>query len=389
MCSAPGKDDLSLEHLQAELKRIDILIRREVQRWQLAGQDPSDEFRGLYLSDAQSEVLLARPFGTSWGQTVSLTPDETRAFDAVQAQAAQQSRALAQTARQQGHLVRLEHLAATFGLDQFEMDVFLVSLAPSLDTRYGQLYGYLQDDVSRKQASVNLALNLLSAPGSERLKMMPRFGDDAPLFKYRLVERIPAPRTEKSPLLSQALEPDPAIVAWLLGEYQPHAELKPHAQLIRPQTNVQDLVLASDVWPGLEHAIDKEPVLVFYGPDGATQHATARLVAAHTKRPLLQVSLGSVAAAGKPPHQALKLALRDARFIGAIPYLTGWDVCLVESTPPPSLLAELFTYSGLTIIAGQKSWQAQGIARERTLLWMDFDVPDYRNGCAIQRHMFH
>jgi hypothetical protein len=39
------KHDISLRHLQAELARLDILLQREVRRWQIAGQDPADPFR--------------------------------------------------------------------------------------------------------------------------------------------------------------------------------------------------------------------------------------------------------------------------------------------------------------------------------------------------------
>jgi hypothetical protein len=215
--SAPSEAGLNLQHLQAELERIDILIRREVRRWQLAGQDPSDDFRGLYLSDDQAEGLLTRSFGASWGQTVVLAPEEAQAFAAAQAEATQQAETLAKMARQQGRITRLEHLAATFGLDRFDLDTLLICLAPSLDLRYERIYGYLQDDVTRKHPSVNLVLDLLCDPGPERFEMLSRFTDDAPLFKYDLLERIPESETGKASLLSRTLHPDAAIVTWLLG----------------------------------------------------------------------------------------------------------------------------------------------------------------------------
>ena len=40
------------------------------QSWQLAGQDPTDAFRGLKVTDQEVQGLLDRPFGASWGQTV-------------------------------------------------------------------------------------------------------------------------------------------------------------------------------------------------------------------------------------------------------------------------------------------------------------------------------
>ena len=386
MHATPGEADLNLQHLQAELKRIDVLIRREVRRWQLAGQDPSDDFRGLYLSGDQAEALSARPFGAGWGHTAALAPEEARAFTQAQAQATQQAKRLAEMARRRGQPVRLERMVTTFGLARFELDTLLICLAPSLDPRYERLYGYLQDDVTRKHPSVNLVLDLLCDPGSERLKMLSRFAGDAPLFKYCLLERTPGPETGQAPLLSQALRPDIAIVTWLLGGYQPHAELKPHTRLLQPQEKERDHLLAASVWPDLEHATDQNPIVVFYGPNEATQQAAARLVAAHAERPLLQVDMASVTGAGQSPRRALALALRDARLIGAIPYLTGWDACLAEGVPVPDLLAELCAYPHLAIVAGRAPWQAQGFDRERALLWVECPTPAYPQRATLWKH---
>src|SRR5260221_5066840 len=173
--------DLSLDHLQAELARLDVRIQREVRRWQLAGQDPTDTFRGLKVTDEEVQGLLARPFGTSWGQSVDLA-DEAEAYAAAEVEAGQSAQALTDMAAARGQTLRLSHLAEACGLDPFELDAFLVCLAPVLDLRYERLYGYLQDDVTRRRASVNLILDLLCAPGPERLLQLARFSDDAPLF---------------------------------------------------------------------------------------------------------------------------------------------------------------------------------------------------------------
>ena len=42
----PGKIDLSLQHLEAEMIRLDILLRREMQGWRMAGQDLAMRFVG-------------------------------------------------------------------------------------------------------------------------------------------------------------------------------------------------------------------------------------------------------------------------------------------------------------------------------------------------------
>jgi len=381
-----AETDLNLQHLQAELGRIDVLIRHEVRRWQLAGQDPIDAFRGLYVSDAQAEALLERPLGASWGQTVALPPEEAQAFADDLAQATRQLQSLIEASRQNGRILRLEYLAAAFALTRFELDTLLICLAPTLDLRYERFYGYLQDDVTRKRPGINLVLDLLCQPGPARLTMLSRFADEAPLFKYQLLERTAEPGT---PLLGQTIEVDKAIVTWLLGGYQPHADLGALATLLRPQENEADELLAAKAIPRLDRAAGEQPIIVLYGPDETSQQAAVRQLAAQMGFALLRVSLVALKDAGLSPLRAIRLALRDARLTGAVPYLEGWDACLDSAgsgAPPAELLAELCAYPGLVIVAGSAAWRPAGIDRERNLLWLECPLPDYPQRCVLWQH---
>jgi AAA+ superfamily predicted ATPase len=389
----PAALDIDLEHIRAELTCIDLLIQREIRRWQLAGQDPADAFRGLYVADAEVKALLDRPLGYSWGQATALEPTEAQAFSAALAEATRQVQLISETARQRGHTLRLECLATAFGLNRFELDALLICLAPTLDLRYERLFGYLQDDVTRKRPTVNLVLNLLGPPGPERLLLLSHFAPEAPLFNYHLLQRSAEPG---QPLLAQTLTPDEAIVAWLLGGYQPHSDLGPHASLLQPRISSAeaDALLAGHIQSNLAWAAraGERPLVVFYGPDRASQEATARLVAARLNRPLLHVDLAGAVKADLSPQHALRLALRDARLTGAIAYLSGWDACLAaegerrEHTPAASLFAELCAHPDLAIVAGQAAWSASGVERERHLFWLEFPIPTYSQRLALWEH---
>ena len=108
---------------------------------------------------------------------------------------------------------RLRTLQRAFGLDLVDVDLLLIALAPDQDARFERLYGYLHDDVTRRRASVGLALELLgidsaSAGGRARLSAA------GPLISGGLV-RIEDP---DRPLLTRPLRVPDRVSAHLLGD---------------------------------------------------------------------------------------------------------------------------------------------------------------------------
>ena len=94
----------------------------------------------------------------------------------------------------------------------------LIALAPELDLRYERLYAYLQDDVTRKRPSVDLALNLLCPSAAVKLARRMHFAPDAPLIRHGLLHLIPDPNHIQPPLLAHYLKLDEQIVRLLLGQ---------------------------------------------------------------------------------------------------------------------------------------------------------------------------
>ncbi len=400
--SAKGKNpqknsietDLSLSHLQAELVHIDILIHREVRRWQLAGQDPTNAFRGLTVSHAEADQLLARPFGTSWGQMTPLTAEETHLENTARTEADKRIRSVIETAQNQGQTLRLVELARTFGLSRFEVDALLVCLIPNLDLSYERLYGYLQNDVTRRWPTINLILDLLAEAGPARLSRLVYFADDAPLLRFNLLERQESREESLLPLPAHTLHIDPTIVAWLLGHYRPQANLDNYATLLQPQPDQADDLLAVRIGPRLTRlaASDNRPLVIFHGADRMAQQAAARLLAVQLGRSLLQVNLEAIIKTGLPPRQALRLALRDARLTGALPCLLGWDACLPgkgHGSPPPELLAELYTFPNIVIVAGERNWQIKNLEPGRDVFRFELPMPLYAHRLDLWQHFLN
>lgn len=386
-------DDSDLQFLNLELMRIDVRIRRAVRSWQLAGQDPLDNFRGLSISDQEATLLSSQAIGSNWGQSVTLEDDEEAAYRRALAEIEEQIQTLGQSPDRHNKTFRLKNLQQTFGLDQFDLDALLVCLAPALDLRYERLYCYLQDDVTRRRPSVNLILNLLCAPGLKRLQFLSHFSPGAPLVAFRLVELSGEPANNAKNLLGQELQIDPTLVGWLLGRYRPLAELSDQIGLLWPAEDDADRLLAASLESQLDldalhgYTGGDEPMLVFYGPDLSGQEAAARRCASRLERPLLCVNLAGLIEGGLAPLAALRTALRDALLTGSVPFLQGWDACLAAGEEHfPDLLAELYDFHRVAILAGRSAWQAAGAERKTPLFWVEFPVPAYQPRVDLWTH---
>lgn len=407
----PIENELNFAYLEAELGRIDLLIRREVLRWQMSGQEAANAFRGLSITDTEADILSSLPFGTSWGQSANIPEEVNNQFIELSEIASLQIRETAEEANKKNVNLRLLTVVDTFKLDSFELDSLLICLAPCLDLKYERIYSYLQDDITRKQPSVNLILNLLCEPGIERLRMLEKFSKDASLIRNRLLEPVPGLNQSEPTPLNQDLRVSPTLTAWLLGTYRPSGELSDSVHLLSSNPDKEDILIAcsQEFREFLENISDDFPdaqaKLAFYGPDRAGQESAARLLAAHLAKPLLYVDLEKAINNGKDPLSALRLALRDARLTASIPYLNGWDSLLNYGrsmgseektnstgrepgrlTLAPDIVSTLFDYPGLVITAGEAHWQASGVERESAHLWISFPVPSYINRQSLWKH---
>ena len=361
----------SLKHLQVDLRRIDILIQHAVRRWQQAGQDTADAFRGLYISDAEVEQLLHRPLGSNWGQSSRLPEQEESSFEEANRQAALQVQAV-----QRGQATRLQGLVDAFDLDTFDKDVLLLSLAPALDLRYEKIYGYLQDDVTRKRPGVNLVLDILCKPGFERLPVLSHFTADAPLFRHHLLERFSEPGQNKSPLLSQSLLIDETIVHWLLGSYQPSGEVAAYLKLNQTVSDdsrrdgKQDQNYSADL-------LKQNPLFIYYGPDRLAQQDAMQRLARQTKKSILTIDLTEIHGEEISLQQALRATLRDARLTESVAFIQGWDACLDAGVVRGGLIHELLEHPGMVVTAGKVSWRPSGFPHTRPTHWQEFPIPAY------------
>ncbi|MFD8059616.1 AAA family ATPase [Streptomyces cyaneofuscatus] len=337
--SAPGLPAMvDVEVLWERLGRVEERVRQAVAARRATDPEPDDPYRGQYLTpDAVERVLESRdafapvpPYGAEPPSYVT-EPDS-----------------------------RLAGLARSFGLVELDVELLLVAMAPDIDARFERLYGYLNDDLTRRRPAIGLALELcgLPAAGSGRFRFQP----SAPLVAGGLLE-IGDP---ERPLLSRTLRVPDRVTAHLLGDDEPDGRLRGLVRVPAPGSTTRNdrvhddstrdddrpearrVAAALTTGGGLVHLLDRGG-----DPSGLAVEA----LTAAGRRPLV-VDIAALAAAGDRAAELVRTLAAEARLAHGGVVLGPLEALAPERPEGARLLASLCTaVSGTPLIAyGKKNW---------------------------------
>lgn len=217
---------VSLRHLAARLAIIEQRVRAATAERRRKSDPSSDPWPGLLVSDAKAERLLE--LGSSMPEIVGDDAKTRRARDGSD-QALSEVEATATAAEAAGERLRLRVLQRRFGLDALSLDVLVVALAPEVDRRFEQLYGYLNDDITRRRATVGLALELVGVPLAS-VAARAIAGPGAPLVRCGLVTL----EGDDRPWPGRELRVPDRVVAWCLGQDDPEPQVASVADVASP-----------------------------------------------------------------------------------------------------------------------------------------------------------
>jgi hypothetical protein len=231
----------SIEHLMGEVERIDRMVRALVRDLKETTPD-QPELRGLVVSDSDVGRFLERPPGLAgrWQgvERTLLRREQQECLDRIEL------RRSAPSTRQAP--LRLDVLAGRFGLSRTEVDALLICLLPELDPEYGRQFGYIHDDVTRRQATPGLITALLTDNQAEAVELRSHLVRAAPVFRWGLIRTKDA----GSPAQFESERPlavSDRVLAFLLGDDAPDAELDGFAEMPAPAFSLEDLILSDAV----------------------------------------------------------------------------------------------------------------------------------------------
>ncbi len=266
--------------LLAQLHDVEARVRVAVDHRRSDDPAPDDPFRGLYVNDETVDRLL---------DGLEPMPDLGAGPPMVD---------------DTGPLMVL---ARNAGLGALDVRLLVTALLPDLDSRFERLYGYLNDDVTRRRASIGLALELAGAsPTSAAARRA--LSPSGPLVDLGLVLVEDPDR----PFLTRSLRVPDRVAAHLLGDPTP----EPSTQLVLLEVEGYAAPLADR----LAHALrGGARVIHLQERETGTAAATAVAALAATGRDAVVVDLTLLARGPDPEDLVLACArealLRDAGLV--------------------------------------------------------------------------
>jgi SpoVK/Ycf46/Vps4 family AAA+-type ATPase len=318
------------EHLLDSLGYLDLMLRRALVIAR-ASRPASDHeaFAGMLISEAEMDRLFA---------TVTLAGDPQPAsgviadLDAAIEQRRADIHHRVAEARAAGVHLPLAQLVGLYALSDAETDLLLVALAPELETRYETVYAYLQNDVTRKRPSVELALELICRGAQEKLAARRLLSPEAPLRHHRLLTLGEETYDREPTMLRRFLKLDDAVLRFVLGQ---HPAAGAALRWVRPGESVPELSTSPETGRALDTLVQAlqrsgaaHSIVHLEGTPDAPLEPAAIALGSALDRPLLITSITHLAAG---PEAAATLA-RDAVLWRALP--------VVRIDAPPEQEAE-------------------------------------------------
>ncbi|MFM7202962.1 MAG: AAA family ATPase [Myxococcota bacterium] len=297
----------------------------------------------------------------------------------------------------------LTSLIRLFQLSPFEADVLRLTMAPELDEDVANAIAQLRGDRRFRRPTVGLCLKVLEPEVHRRPYRLPAFQEAGALRRTRLLSLVAAGKDHVPLLSDHELVAGPEILLHLVGVESVAPELEPLLRLRAPQLKLENLVLLETLekqllmWIRLARLSEEEGPLLgppagterlllsLLGGYGSGRHACAEVLARAWRLRLLEVDLRQLGPTLEHSTETLRLVLREARRLGAIPVFAPLEELHGdrpgEERPRSPLLLERFletveSHVGPVVLIGEKPLTVDARWRRQSLVLTLPGVPE-------------
>jgi len=359
----------SWNQLARELGLLNACLLHDVQR-RTHKNNQLDLLQGLVLTEQEVIDILTKPLSSE-------TPRIGESYPQLQ----QLLNSHHEDASKSASLVQLSNL---FQLDCAEELCLMLCLAPEIDARYSRVFAFLQDDVTRKQPCIELALRLFSPDDENAVLKRTMFSPGSPLFRNRLIN-FSQPSDKQLPLPQRSLKIDDRIAAFLLQTPQLDDCLVEWVEIIPPANSHTTVPLPEELVQRTLRLVEssfsgKEPLLRpfihLHGRSGSGRRALAALASQHIGLPLIVADLRRLPNDETNSVDVLWRLCREALLLPAVILIEHFDEFLVENRRRElaALLDGAYYFSTVTFVSATQPWKGNDL--EHFYLSLECPVPD-------------
>lgn len=360
------------EDMKLQFAWLDSLLAREIERLRARYQLSLDEFRGLYVSDAQVDEWIAAERNVSAPEPPAWPQPPASGFESA----------------------AWTSLTAEFGLTLIDQHLLLLATAIEFDLRYEGVFAYLNNDVSRRWPTVDMADRLFSDTyGSTAV--LNALAPQSSLFRELLIERI-APPSGHPGLLNGGFFVNTPVAQYLKGAASDDSRLANLVRISSPVLTWSDLPLAehrkSELarLPALFAAGGRSLVLVFSGARGSGRAATVEALASAFDMQVCSLNIGRALREDEDLAALLGLLALQLRLRPAVLHVFGFDERAADghgsarTVDISSALADIQTPIILSVAPGEsgRAWM-----RGRRAIEVRFASDEFSQATAVWRQL--
>jgi hypothetical protein len=372
--------------LHDQLRCLDLALLSEVDVFEATvWEEGTQRLQGLAVSPDEVRSMLEQPAAPAVQRPIELRRRRARLQEWTA------KRIAASIGRRDAP--PFVQLIERFGLGPFEQFCVSAALALELDrNKYGKAYALLQDDVTRKQPSLELFLRLWAdIEGPERTDITRAFDTSRPLRRWNLLRFTTRDAGEPSAMFGRGVELDDRISRFLmgledlgtqLGEFAAPGLWDPESLRVPPPAALEERLthLVESIQRGAPGAPSRIVVHI-HGRPGSGRRSLIAAVCQQRGLRLLRLDGGRLATL---PLQALDdslLALaREAMLQPAAPCVENVDHLLDDDNPSAqslrALAAVLRTFAPVSFIVGQRPWSPDGLFADAVFHDIAIGLPD-------------
>ena len=331
--------DTPLENVLPLLEALDKRLSKAIQgsRTSESAQTQLGVFRGLCITQSEAENLLGRR--PDWFPAESHEDCFYVPWPG-------------------SHLAEFQD---SYAIAPIDWGIIAIALAPELSLRYERVYGFLQDDVTRRRPTISLILDLLCGTEEEKFRGRTRFSNDSSLLRQGIVRVQPDPMYPFAPFLSHIVTIEDWAIRVLLQDKGMDRRLTSFCRMSESLETQEAFFLpdstVTTVASLLIRAIaDEKPLVIFLRTKSALQsRRVAEAAARKCRQRLLAADFSSLLSREAGSEPWTELVLREAELQGAVPILEG-----IEEEHKSAVARCVAASGGVAIVRGERDAMFSG-----------------------------